>query len=50
MKRILNSWLSFVALVATPTVITFVLMFGLHWRMFPPILGYPIPLPLPLPY
>jgi hypothetical protein len=46
MKRFLKSWTAFAALITSPLILTALLMFGLHWRMFPPFTGYPFPLPI----
>ena len=47
MKRLLNSWTAFTALIASPVILSFVLMFGLHWRV-EWFTGYPLPILWPV--
>jgi hypothetical protein len=45
MKQTIREWMPLAVSVAV--VVVPLVMFGLHWRWFPPITGYPLPIPWP---
>jgi hypothetical protein len=47
MIRSIKPWLPLAAMIAAPVVVTFVLMFGLHWR-WEWFTGYPLPIFMPV--